>query len=423
MAFLRASVLTCLMLALLAGCSESTDPAETPADGLASGAVDPAAGRILFKTVVLDMPPVGRARLELLGSDMILDPDGQHIDLTVRVRNAGDAALPGALWIWLEDFVPPEVSVANADTTQPPQPSLLPVMPWAFAFIYNEEFGADGVLEPGEVSAARVWRFRTMEQEPFGFGLRLERGSDPDGPAISGRCFWDEDRDGVPDRGEPALFPGRVRVVAPDGAMAEMFIDERGGYRYPLTAAGLYTVSYHQDFETFAPIVFSTPNPRHVVITAGADGDLLGFHGAHFGAHNLYEPGPPPVRFTDLPADSLHQVDFRLLDADLDVGDILELDLGFSGCDDDHMFSLWMSGGFMESNPVQVNLVPVHETDQACQAAFRRTRSFDLAPLRARFREAYGDGAHEMLVNISDTGGTTIRLLWNLAEDDDKPRD
>jgi hypothetical protein len=213
-----------------------------------------------------------------------------------------------------------------------------------------------------------------------------------------------------------------VLVQSPDGVQARLTVGESGGYRFRLTAAGLHTLTYVPEFDTLAPIVFSTPNPRHVVITADADGNLRGFHAAHFGAHNLHEPGLPPVRFTDAPPDSLHLIDWELLEAALE-GDRLALMVGYSGCDAGHRFSLWASGGFMESNPVQMTLVPVHETDEACEAYFREEKGFDLAPLRARFREAYGDNAHELLLNVVDFRGDTHQLLWNLAEDDDKPRD
>lgn len=410
-----------ILLAVIAGCSDSTDPGEILADGGSSGTVDPDAGSAVFKTINVILATGEWARIELLGGNMVLDPDGRHIDLTVSVRNAGRFPLRAPLLIWLENFEPYSVTVANADTTQPPAGSMLPVMPWAYGFVYDDEFGEEGILEPGETSDARLWRFHTEAQESFGFGMRAEPDPWPLWPVISGRCFWDLDRDGHPSRDEPPLFPGVVHVAAPDGSRTMIRVDERGGYIYELRAPGLYRVAYEPGFETFVALEFTTPNPRHVVITADDTGALRGFHEAHFGANTLLPLRDPVIRFTDTPIDSLHMVDYRLLEVGIDDLNHIACTVGYSGCEPGHRFSLWMTGGFMESLPVQVNVVLVHETDEVCDAAFQEEIGFDLGPLRYEFMSMYGDD--ELLLNVIDFHGEVHRILWHLdPKDEDEPR-
>jgi len=129
------------------------------------------------------------------------------------------------------------------------------------------------------------------------------------------------------------------------------------------------------------------------------------------------------IRFTDAPADSLHRVFYTLLGSSITGPAHITFDVGYSGCNPGHDFSLWMTGGFMESSPVQVDVVLVHETDEACEAAWREETGFDLGPLRRRFSSAYNDD--ELLLNIIDFHGERHQILWRFDEwdDDGKPRD
>lgn len=108
--------------------------------------------------------------------------------------------------------------------------------------------------------------------------------------------------------------------------------------------------------------------------------------------------GPAPecdtvgsVIITDTPADSLWLDSFELNAANVD-GDILALKLSFSGGCAHHDFALFMTpAAFMESNPVQANLVLNHDSHaDPCDAYLTQKVRFDLRPLAELHRQTYG---------------------------------
>ena len=401
--------LSILLFILLTGCSDTINPVLDENGG--SGRIDPGDGSFVLKSVDVTVADGRIVRLELMGSDLELDDDGIHIDLTVAVRNASNIGLPGPVTLWLGPIDPSSVFVANPDTSLPVG-SIIPVD----GFIYDTEFGNDHILEAGETSEGKLWRFRTPDQGSFSFGIRAVTSGDPNGPVIAGICFWDPNRNGVRDPHEPPLVPGHVHITGPEGTPTVIPVDHDGRYVYPLHEAGLHRVEYIPFFDTFAPLIFSTPNPRHVLITPGPDGVLRGFHDAHFGAYIDIPHGPPPIQFTDLPADSLHYELWNLIEASILQDHFLHLEVGFSGCQPEHPFSLWMTGGFMESMPAQVNLVPVHELAEDCDMYFTGVRVFNLMPLRERFLEAYGPGV--LLLNVIDFNGDAHQVEWGIFPPD-----
>jgi hypothetical protein len=392
------------LLFLAAGCSDSTAPEPRVADGTAAGEIDPGAGTYVLRALDVPMPDGSSLRIELVGRDLVLDDDGEHVDLTVAVRNAGDRPLPAPVRVWLHDFKPGPVHVDNADTTLPawePGDDFAVVTP-VFGFSYDAEFGDNGELAPGEASAGRLWRFRTVAQEPFSFATRLEVGRQPHGPLLAGFCFYDENRNGQPDRGEHPLLPGVVFIVAPDGTHHEYRVGLDGRYAHELTAAGLYTLEWRPGPEVFVDLEFTTPNPLRVLITTDGDGAPRSYLDAHFGAH-ARGAFPPPIRFTNAPLDSLHFAPWTLLDVTIVANRVLAPRVAFSGCEPGHPFSLWTNGSFMESEPVQVDMVLVHEVDEDCEVAFEGGYMFDLEPLIASYREAYGHGV--LMMNLIDFAG------------------
>jgi hypothetical protein len=401
--------LSILILTLLTGCSDTTDPVLDEDDD--SGRIDPGSGSFFLKSVDVTMAGGHIVRLDLVGSDLELDDDGIHINLTVAVRNAANIVLPGPVTLWLGPIDPASVFVANPDTSLPVG-SIIPVD----GFIYETEFGNDRLLEPGETSEGKLWRFRTPDQGSFSFGIGAETHGDPSGPVIAGACFWDPNRNGVRDPGETPLAPGHVHITAPDSTRIEIPVDRDGGYVFLLQAAGLHRLEYIPLFDTFAPLAFSTPNPRHVLITPYPDGSLRGFPEANFGAYTDIPMGPPPIRFTETPLDSLHHAPWDLIGTEMVNSWNLVCDVGYSGCEPDHRFSLWTDGSFMESMPVQVNIVLVHETEELCPAAWRQGYPFDLSPLRNRFLDAYGPGV--LLLNLIDFNGDRHQIEWGIFPPD-----
>lgn len=113
----------------------------------------------------------------------------------------------------------------------------------------------------------------------------------------------------------------------------------------------------------------------------------------------------PPVVFTELPAEDLHFAPWNLIAASIE-GDRLDLHVGFSGCQPDHPWTFYISGGFMESWPIQVNGVLVHEVEESGLAYFETTLSFDLLPLKAAYLESYGPG-DVLILNLIDFENAT----------------
>jgi len=102
------------------------------------------------------------------------------------------------------------------------------------------------------------------------------------------------------------------------------------------------------------------------------------------------QPSIAPVLLTDRQPEEIPQDHYLLGGFHLE-GSILSLDVGFSGCSPDHPFTLYAGRRFMESWPVQTWLLLSHDDrDEACDAAFQRTVSFDLDPIRQEYRRVYG---------------------------------
>lgn len=400
--------LLCLVLLAIAGCSDSTNP---PAGGgSGAGTIDPVTGTFLLKSVEVELPDGLFCTVELVGSGLVLDDDGIHVDLTVALRNNGDHPLAAPITVMVSDFVPSTTWPVNGELPLM-EPAVLGPVPGVDGWIYTEQLGEDQVLDPGEVSDGKLWRFVTEDQGSFSFMTRIF-AQPPERPVIAGECFVDENRNGMRDLGEGPLVPGHVVIVRPDSGEVVVPVDAVGRYEYPLQESGLHVVGYVPEFNTLVPIAYSTPNPRHVLITTGPDGEPRGFHEAHFGAYTDLPPYAPPVRFTDAPIDSLHFEPWHLVDIGIFEGDFLKFNVGFSGCQPDHVFSLWMTGGIMESYPPQANLVLVHETAEACDAAWQGEYLFDLTPL-ARFFHG-SPGPNVLLLNVHDFNGGVHQLEWQV---------
>ena len=126
----------------------------------------------------------------------------------------------------------------------------------------------------------------------------------------------------------------------------------------------------------------------------------------------LLTQDPEPVVFTDLPPDSLHYAPWSLIEASIE-GDILNLHVGFSGCQPDHPWTFHISGGFMESWPVQVNGVLVHELYEDCEAYFETWLHFNLLPLKIEYIRIYGQD-ELIILNVIDFQGEVHPLEYRI---------
>jgi hypothetical protein len=411
-----------LLLTGLASCSDSTTPQgrDDPLGGaVIEGSFDPDAGTFVLRTleVATDEGPI--VRIQLIGTELSTDPDSNTVSLRVALRSLHPEPIFGPIELWIGQIQPAGVEVLNPDFVRIPfglNENKSPTGEVTFGFDYSQLVGDDGVLDPEETSSARLWQFMSPDLAPFSFGARAEFGLVPDLARIGGLCFDDNNRNGLLDAGESPLPFGVVAVRTPGAETVETFVGPEGRYSLHVEEAGLYELRYDPQIDSFAPVAFSTPNPRHVLITRDSAGQLQGFEEADFGVYTDLFQYPPPIQFTDLPADSLHFETWQLIRAFISDAHLLNLEVGFSGCQPQHPFTLWMSGGFRESFPVQVDLVPVHELAEDCDAHFTIDRLFNLMPLRQEFLRVYGPGV--LLLNVTDFDGNVTPVEWPLFPPD-----
>ncbi|KPK62044.1 MAG: hypothetical protein AMS21_08305 [Gemmatimonas sp. SG8_38_2] len=143
-------------------------------------------------------------------------------------------------------------------------------------------------------------------------------------------------------------------------------------------------------------------------IVSGATGSLPGDLSRAIGElHQLLSGTLPviidwPSRPDNWPHDPLMLRDFAL------EGPILELEVEYGGGCESHDHDLVAWGGWMESFPVQVNVLLSHEDrDDPCDALIHRTLRFDLTRLREDYVASYRDGG---------PGPTTIVLRLSVPD-------
>ena len=114
------------------------------------------------------------------------------------------------------------------------------------------------------------------------------------------------------------------------------------------------------------------------------------------------QPEPPVAVLFGPTADP--QTDPFDLNAAAVSGNILTVSVSYGGGCRSHVFVLTAAESFQESSPVQLPMVLTHDADaDPCEAYLTRQLRFDLAPIRERYRAAYGQ----------DSG--TVRLLLDPA--------
>lgn len=394
------------LLPVLAGCSDdATDPPADPATTggtLGSGQLDP--DLLTFTLEAGTTAPDGATYVpvQLVGRNLTVLADSNRISLEVALRNAHSDPLyaPGA--VFLSRFAPAGVRPIDADEIIIPQSPLGEI---EYRYDYVAEFGQEGVLEPGETSGFRTWTFAMPELGAFSFAARTVFGLAPERPRIAGIAFLDRNADGVYNRGDAPLGAGLVWMASATDTTEHWFDDPRGRFSIPIERPGLYTLRFDPLIDTiyFVPWYFTTPYPLNVLIPADAEGRPVSYLGANFGVAWPTWTAPEPIGFTDAPVDSLHRAPWTLIEVEAQARGVLRLRAGFSGCDAEQPASLWASGGFMESEPVQIAVVFVNESLDECDAWFENDFLFDLTPLWDRYLAAYGPGVLQM--NLVDFQG------------------
>lgn len=409
------TILATLALVLgLGACSDSTGPGDNGTGRTeiqSEGTIDPAAGSFVLKT--LDIPPPdgsAPAPIQLIGSNLTMGPDGT-VSVDVAVRNLHSAPLYAPAVVWLSRFAPAGVLPLNADWVIIPMDphGASPIGHDEYGFDYAAAFGDDGRLEPEEISAPRTWTFGGHDGGSFSFAARAEFGLEPDLPRIAGLGWWDTNRNGVADVQEQPHPWGAVRVAFPGGEVFDVFAGDNGRFSVMVEDPGLYELRYDPLVDMI--VEFSTPNPLQVLLTTGADGRVHSFLDADFG---MYAPGTVDhvIQFTDLTPDSLQIGQYELLQASIKTAHLLLAEVAFSGCDQQETFSLFMSGGFMESMPIQADLVLRKDDQTDCEAYWINTAWFDLRPMMEAFLTAYGPG--HLQLNLHDFEGNVTEILMEV---------
>ena len=381
-------------------CSQ-TDPDPNSGDGSRDfqGSIDPSTGTFLLESIDSTTVDGVRIRVDLIGSNLEIDPESSVVALDVRIRNSGNVALYAPGEIVIHHLSPPTVWVMNADRTDCLRAtSSVPGGCW-YGFDYSGLLGDDGILSPEETSGAKRWRFNDPELVGFSFGAEAKFGLGPDRPHIEGTVFADANENGHRDVGEPGAGGGHIMVSGPETDSLIVQVPGDGHYAFPVAKAGLYTLLAVPP-PTFAPVHATTPNPLQILLPPGES-----YLHADFGFANDELPVlPEPVGFWDGPPDSLPHDPYGLKDVHLE-GTTLVIRVGFSGCSPDHFFGLFMLGDFQESMPVGAYVVLAHNSGgEMCDAYWERTLRYNLNPILDRFVRMYGHGG-QVVVHFHDTEG------------------
>jgi len=410
------------LVLFLSACSDSTELAENIGDRAATageGTINPNAGTFILK--IFDSPPPGggpAVPVQLVGSNLVVAPGSGVVSIDVALGNLHSEPLFAPAVIWLSELVPPHVEVLNPDLVRNPggpDPDYLNGEV-QHGFDYTEFFGEDGVLGPGETSEPKTWSFLVGDGISFSFAARAEFSMVPDLPRIAGFCWFDENHDGVPEPHENPLEFGYVNVRFPNGDQTGVWVGPGGHYSLPVEDAGLYQLHFDPMIDTFVPIGFSTPNPLEVLLTPGPDGRPNSFLHANFGIFTQL-PGMHVIQFTNESPDSLQVGSYQLIDVCIEPPMFLKAHVGFSGCSPEESFSLFMTGGFMESSPPQANIVLRKDWESDCDAVWNEEIRFDLGPLAHRYLESYGPGS--LILNLHDAAGDVHLLEVGFYPPDD----
>jgi len=381
-------------------CSDSGDPAGNAGDGSRDfqGSIDPNAGTFVLQSIDSTTVNGVRIRVDLIGSNLEVDPDSSIVALDVSIHNAGNSPLyaPGEIIIGMRE---PCIVPENADRSDC-LPCAMICGCCVYAFDYSSRLGEDSILSPGETSGARRWQFKDPGLHAFSFLARARFGLGPDRPRIEGTVFADKNANGHFDDGEAGFGGGHIEVNGPMINSVTIQVPGDGHYVIPVTAPGLYSLLAVPP-PTFAAVHPTTPNPLQVLLPDGES-----YLHADFGfANDVPPPGDVQlVGFWEEPPDSLPQDSYRLIDVHLE-GTILVIHVGFSGCSPDGPFALFMLDGFIETNPVGAKVVLSFDSpNPTCTAYWERTFRFDLNPILLRFVRTYGHGG-QVVVHFVDHEG------------------
>ena len=284
-------------------CSDDNDPGPTDGSRDFQGSIDPNSGTFLLQSIDSTTVDGVRIHVDLIGSDLEIDPQTSTVALSVSVRNSGNVSLYAPGEIVIHNLVPTTVWPVNADRTDC-LPMIRPGIDsrgCRFAFDYSALLGDDGILSPSETSAAKRWRFKDPNLVGFSFGAAARFGLGPDRPRIEGVVFSDKNANGHRDPDEMGFGGGTIQVNGPGLDSVMIRVPEDGHYAFPVSQPGLYNLLATPP-PTFAPVRPTTPNPLQILLPPGPGGLPESYLHADFGFANDDLPvRPEPIGFWDGP--------------------------------------------------------------------------------------------------------------------------
>ena len=206
------------------------------------------------------------------GRNLAYDSELGALTVDLSVYNDSDSSFPEPVGLTFVQFIPADVTILNSDNDQNGIGALV-------MFEFDND---DGSWGPGEESQSRSVQFNVASGVSVGFVGRIDVGMTPDGGAIGGMVWNDENEDGVIDPDEVGvggvtmmLHAGQDTSVAP---LSTEVTAEDGSYLFEGQDAGYYTVvRMPQD-----GLVGTTP-PEMAVILVEMDGTVSDFLLANFG--------------------------------------------------------------------------------------------------------------------------------------------
>ena len=91
------------------------------------------------------------------------------------------------------------------------------------------------------------------------------------------------------------------------------------------------------------------------------------------------------------------------------TGDTLTISVSYGGGCETHEFTLVIAEAFIESSPVQLPVVLRHAAHgDPCEAWLTQSYAFDLTVIRTRYREAYGEGAGRVALQLNGAAGDPL---------------
>lgn len=274
-------------IAAILCCGDSTTPPET-VDGH---------DIILGDTSAVHLGTVGvlGGIVEVWARNSFWDRGQRLLTLDIYLVNRSDVAINTPVFLVVLKLIPSDVGFVNPDgQTENDLPYML----------FDDEFGPDSLLAPGETSGSVGCVFDTHEHDSFSIQVDVIDVVNPNG-VISGVVFRDADQDGFYDDEEGGLQGLNVtaRYLKSSGERDSVSTQtDRGGrFYFSELSAGAYTLHV----EAPPGAVATTGEQLLVELIRLFDGTVPAFHSADFGIYT--EPRSPnavPVLTAEWEADA-----------------------------------------------------------------------------------------------------------------------